>query len=91
MMGKHIPFRMCVACRQMHPKNELIRIVKDKQDEELIFDEKQNFQSRGIYLCKNEKCIKLAEKKHAVERHLKCNADKSIYERAKEFWIKSLD
>lgn len=90
-MGKHIPFRMCVACREMHPKNELIRIVKDRQSGEIIFDEQQKLQTRGIYLCKNEECVKLAAKKRAIERHLKCNTNESIYERAKEFWIRSLD
>ena len=26
---KHIPQRMCVACRKMYPQNELIRLVRD--------------------------------------------------------------
>ena len=88
-MGKHTPERMCIACRKMIPKNELIRIVK--KDSEVIFDEKQKVLSRGIYLCKSEECIKQAEKKKAFERLLKCGDAKEYYERAREIWIKSLD
>lgn len=90
-MEKHKPQRMCVACRGMFPKEGLLRIVRDKQTGEIIFDEKQKIQARGIYLCKNEACVKLAEKKNAFSRHLKCQVDKAIYERAREEWIKSMD
>lgn len=88
-MGKHIPFRMCVACREMQEKPSMIRIVK--KDGEVIFDKKQNILARGIYLCKKEECIKLAQKKKAFERLLKCDNAESLYERAREDWIKSLD
>lgn len=73
----------------MKPKSELMRIVKTDTGAE--FDEKQKILSRGIYLCKSEECIKLAQKKKAFERIIK-NADvQSYYERAREIWIKSLD
>ena len=88
-MKKHIPERMCIACRGMYPKNELIRIVKTEDG--AVFDEKQKILSRGIYLCKSEECIKSARKKKAFERSLKCADVESLYERAREIWIKSLD
>lgn len=88
-MGKHIPMRMCVACRKMVPKNELIRIVK--KDNSIFFDEEQKVLSRGIYLCKSEECIKSAQKKKAFERLLKASDTEVLYERAREIWIKSLD
>ena len=89
-MKKHIPERMCVACRKMFPKTSLIRIVRDNNGE-IVFDEKQKKLARGIYICNNEACIRLAEKKNAFSRHLKCQIDKEIYERAREKWIKSMD
>ena len=89
-MGKHIPERMCVACRKMLPKESLIRLVKDSSGN-IVFDEKQKILARGIYLCKSEDCLKLAEKKNAFSRHLKCQVDKDVYERAREEWIKSMD
>ena len=36
---KHIPMRMCVACREMHPQNELIRIVRDNSRGEITLYE----------------------------------------------------
>ena len=88
-MGKHIPKRMCVACRGMHSKSDLIRIVKS--DSEVIFDENQKILSRGIYLCKSEECIKLAQKKKAFERILKIADAQALYERAREIWKESLE
>ena len=88
-MGKHIPKRMCVACRGMHPKSDLIRIVKT--DLEVRFDENQKILSRGIYLCKSEECIKLAQKKKAFERILKIADAQALYERAREIWKESLE
>lgn len=88
-MGKHIPKRMCVACRQMHPKSELIRIVKT--DSGATFDESQKILSRGIYLCKKEECIKSAQKKKTFERVFGSVDVQKLYERAREIWIKSLD
>ena len=35
---KHIPQRMCVACRKMYPQNELIRLVRDNKTGEIKFD-----------------------------------------------------
>lgn len=32
---KHIPQRMCVACRKMYPQNELIRLVRDNKTGEI--------------------------------------------------------
>lgn len=50
------PIRSCSLCRKKNSKNELFRIVAVNGS--AILDEKQNINSRGIYICKNEKCIK---------------------------------
>lgn len=59
------PCRTCIACRQRKNKEELFRIVADKE-KKAKYDKHQKINSRGIYLCKNknclEKCIKLLEK-----------------------------
>ena len=33
MTGKKIPMRMCVGCRQMRPKKELLRVVRTPENE----------------------------------------------------------
>ena len=51
MQGKKkIPQRMCVACREGKPKNEMLRIVKNAEGEiELDFSGK--LPGSGAYIC----------------------------------------
>ena len=48
--------RCCIACKTRKPKSELIRIVSDKNGNSYI-DEKQKVNSRGMYICKDNKCV----------------------------------
>lgn len=79
---KHVPLRMCIACRTMCPQNELIRVVKDKETGKISLDMEKKLMGRGAYICKNHDCLRLAEKKRGLERHLKCAVPKEIYEEA---------
>ena len=78
----HTPMRMCIACRQMKPKGELIKLVKNENNIELDFDQKKF--GRGAYICKNEECIENAKKRKAVSRHFKMNADDGIFDYIKK-------
>jgi len=75
---KRVPERMCAACRQMHPRNELFRMVKTPQGE-VVCDDGQKVQGRGAYLCKTETCLQRARKAHSLEKALKCRVDDSYY------------
>lgn len=55
---KKIPERMCVSCRQMKPKNELLRIVNTSNGVTVDLTGKLN--GRGVYLCKCRECINRA-------------------------------
>ena len=68
-MMKKIPMRMCVACREMKPKKELIRVVRTPEGE-IIADETGRKNGRGAYLCRSEACLGKAVKTHALERAL---------------------
>lgn len=81
---KHIPQRMCIACRQMYPQNELIRIVRDNENGEVKLDMQKKLFGRGAYICKNAECIRKAEKKRGIERHFKCAVPREIYKAAEE-------
>ena len=50
------PIRCCSLCKKRNEKNNLFRIVADNGS--AVLDEKMNIDSRGIYICKNEKCIR---------------------------------
>lgn len=82
---KHIPQRMCIACRSMKAQNELIRIVKDKETGKISLDMEKKMFGRGAYICKNPDCMRTAQKKHGIERHFKCRVPQEIYEEAKKF------
>ena len=47
MNNKPVPERMCVACRQMKPKSQLIRIVRDKASGTVSIDTTGNQNGRG--------------------------------------------
>ena len=55
-----------MVCRQRREKEELIRVVRIK--DEIIIDQRGNAQGRGAYLCKNKECINQAQKRKALER-----------------------
>lgn len=78
----HIPLRMCVACRQMKPQNELIRFVREINTGNIMPDTEKKLMGRGAYICKNTECIRKAEKKNGLARHFKCTVPKEIYSEA---------
>ncbi|MBR5468088.1 MAG: YlxR family protein [Firmicutes bacterium] len=75
-----VPERMCVGCRGMKPKSELLRFVKDEKTGEPVFDKRQKILSRGIYVCCDEKCIAMAKKKKAFERFFKNTSYETLYD-----------
>ena len=65
---KKVPERMCVMCRQMKPKNELIRIVNF--DGSVTVDKTGKLNGRGVYLCKSKACVcKATTNKGFVKQH----------------------
>ena len=76
------PERQCAACREKHPKRDLIRLVRDPEGE-VIIDIRQRADGRGTYICRNESCIELARKKRGIDRSLKCRTSDDLYDRLK--------
>ena len=68
-MMKKVPMRMCVACREMKPKKELIRVVRTPAGE-IVADETGRRNGRGAYLCRAEACFNKALKTRALDRAL---------------------
>lgn len=71
---KKIPMRMCVACRAMQPKKELLRVVR-KTDGTVTIDRTGRVNGRGAYLCPNIDCFEKAIKTKAIERALEVRLD----------------
>lgn len=84
-MSKKIPLRQCVGCNEMKSKKEMLRVLKIAENE-VILDATGKMNGRGAYLCKNEECLKKAIEQKGIERSLKMNIDKAVYEKLeKEF------
>ena len=77
---KKIPLRQCVACREMKPKEQLIRVAKSPCGE-ISIDDTYKKPGRGAYLCKNEKCYKRAIKAKAFSRMLKSPIPEDVLSR----------
>ena len=75
---KKIPERKCIGCNTHKSKDELIRIVKDKNGLISIEDTVKK-EGRGAYICKSMECLNLAIKKKKLEREFKSKIDESIY------------
>jgi len=63
---KHVPQRTCIACKQVKPKRELIRIVRTP-DGHVVLDETGKKSGRGAYLCAKRPCWEPAVRKGKLE------------------------
>jgi len=80
MKTKKIPLRKCLGCNEQKTKQELIRIVRNKEGEVSVdFHGKAN--GRGAYICPDIKCLEKAKKKKSLERAFKCQISDEIYEK----------
>ena len=59
--------RMCVGCREMKPKKELIRVVHSPEGEVSV-DLTGRKPGRGAYLCPREACLNRALKQKQLEK-----------------------
>ena len=82
-MPKKIPMRMCVACRQMRPKKELIRIVRTPEGA-VTLDRTGRAHGRGAYLCDSIDCLSRAVKTRALDRARETRIDESIFDSLRE-------
>ena len=71
--------RMCVGCREMKEKRELIRIVRTPDGDTLI-DGTGKKSGRGAYVCRNPECLKRAIKQKQLERQLQVNLPDEVSE-----------
>ena len=83
MQNKKIPMRMCLGCKEMKPKKELIRVVKTK-DNEIKLDVTGKVAGRGAYLCYDGKCLEKAIKSKAIDRALSVTIPEDIYNGLRE-------
>lgn len=79
MKTRKIPLRTCVVTREKLEKKDLIRIVKNKENEVFI-DMTGKANGRGAYIKKDMEVIEKAKKSKVLDRHLEITIPDEIYE-----------
>ena len=79
---KKIPQRTCIGCNTQKNKNELIRIVINKEGQ-ISIDRTGKANGRGAYICDNIECLEKIIKSKRLEKSFKTQISNEIYEELK--------
>ena len=82
MKNRRIPLRTCVVTKEQFPKQELLRIVRDKEGNVTV-DETGKANGRGAYIKKDLEVLEKAKNSKILEKKLECTIEDSIYEEIK--------
>jgi len=83
MKAKNIPKRMCLVCRSLKPRNELVRMVWQK-DRGIFWDEEYSLAGKGLYLCREAPCLIEFTRARRFKRSFVRHLDSGCLERLKE-------
>ena len=72
------PQRMCVSCREMRDKRDLLRVVRTPENQVNI-DTTGKASGRGAYICNSASCFNKARKSKALERALNVSVNDEFY------------
>jgi predicted RNA-binding protein YlxR (DUF448 family) len=62
---RHIPIRMCVACRVRREARQMVRLRRGPEGVQITLKKKPP--GRGFYLCRDERCFAVARKRKWIE------------------------
>ena len=80
---KKIPMRMCIACREMKPKMEMTRVVRNAEGE-ISPDPTGKAPGRGAYICSSDECLKKLTGKKLLNRAFSTNVAPEVYRGVEE-------
>ena len=80
---KSVPMRTCIACRELKPKKEMLRVVKNAAGE-ISVDPTGKVAGRGAYICSAEACRKKLGDKKLLNKAFSADVAPSVYEGVKE-------
>lgn len=74
--------RRCLVCRKTAPKQEFWRVVRVYPTHTIVVDMDAIApeMGRSAYLCPQESCLKLAQKKNRLSKVLKAPVPESVYD-----------
>ena len=87
-MMKNKPQRMCMGCNSRKDKQDLIRIVINKEGE-ITIDKTGKLSGRGAYICDSLECLEKVIKTKRLERTFEININNEIYENLRGVIIES--
>ena len=70
--------RKCVGCAELKNRDDLIKITKFYKTKEILVQPDSKHTGRSAYLCKDEECLKLAQKKKRINKALKINIPENV-------------
>lgn len=77
---KKQPERTCMGCNEKKEKKDLIRIVKNKENE-INIDKTGKLPGRGAYICNNIECFEKLKKSKRLEKVFEMKISEEIYEK----------
>jgi len=78
---------MCIACRQMKDKKELLKIVKTNENQ-ISLDITGKKPGRGAYICSSEDCHKKLNKQKLLNKAFSMSVEPQVYEKIEEIYKK---
>ncbi len=76
---RKVPLRKCLVTKELKPKEELIRLVKTKENEILI-DPSGKLNGRGAYLTYDKEVFLKAKEENLLAQAFKMKIEPKIYE-----------
>ena len=76
---KNQPQRTCMGCNSKKDKKDLIRIVKNKENQ-ISIDKTGKQEGRGAYLCNDIQCLERVIKSKRLEKIFDMKISEEIYE-----------
>ncbi len=80
---KSVPMRMCIVCREMKPKKEMLRVVRNA-DGEIFTDATGKAAGRGAYVCTAEACRKKLADKKLLHKAFSASVPEEVYRGVEE-------
>ncbi len=81
--NKKYPLRMCIACRTLKEKRDMLRVVKNSENK-IFIDFSSKASGRGAYICDNPDCIKKLRKQRLLNKAFSCAVDDDVYTAVEE-------
>lgn len=83
---KKTPLRLCIACRELKEKRDMLRVVKNAEGK-VFLDFSGKASGRGAYVCDNPVCIAKIKKSRLLDKVFSMRIDDSVYAAIEEEYI----